>query len=296
MDLVSILIPVHNTGIYLRDCLNSVLNQTYTNLEIIVVDDGSTDPVTLEILKEFEQKDHRIKVIYSPTNHGVAYVRALGMEHVTAPYFSLLDSDDRFKPDFVERMHQAIVDNGTDAAVCNITNFVLDQNIPYVAASNWLIKDQGVVKNADFKKHDTFMYMPIRVYALMVKTESYKNANMSFDTGLIGTEDFVWCQELFLKLESFYYLDYVGLERLLRDGSIVHSRNDLFYLNILKAFARRKELLKQYDLLEQHKPHLIKIALPHVLEALKSVKDPQIKAQISKLSTEILEGMTGKEF
>lgn len=93
---VSVVIPVYNTGIILQETINSVLNQTFTDFELIIVDDGSTDPVTLDILKK--QRDGRIRIIHQ-TNGGVAAARNRGIAGARGKYTAFLDHDDLFLPE-----------------------------------------------------------------------------------------------------------------------------------------------------------------------------------------------------
>ena len=89
---ISVIIPVYNVEKYLRECLDSIVNQTFKDIEIICVDDGSTDK-SLEILREYEQKDKRIIVISQP-NKGVSTARNIGMQQATGKYMMFVDSDD----------------------------------------------------------------------------------------------------------------------------------------------------------------------------------------------------------
>ena len=91
-ELISVIIPVYNVESYLCSCLKCILNQTYKNIEIILVDDGSTDKTNI-ILKEYQNKDKRIKVLFQ--NHkGPASARNYGLENSTGEYISFIDSDD----------------------------------------------------------------------------------------------------------------------------------------------------------------------------------------------------------
>ena len=96
-DLISIIIPVYNVEKYLEECIESVINQTYRNLEIILVDDGSTDKC-LETCKEYEKRDNRIKVIHQE-NAGVSVARNVGIDFSTGQYIGFVDSDDFIEKD-----------------------------------------------------------------------------------------------------------------------------------------------------------------------------------------------------
>lgn len=99
--LVSIVTPVFNTELYLEDCLNSVLAQTYQNWEMILVDDCSTD-TSVEIAARFSEKDSRFKLLKNQVNQGSGITRNLGIDFAKGTYLCFLDSDDRWKPNKLE--------------------------------------------------------------------------------------------------------------------------------------------------------------------------------------------------
>lgn len=114
---VSVIVPIYNTAKYLPACLDSIINQTHQNLEIILVDDGSTDS-SPEIIKKYASKDRRIKVI-TQTNQGQSTARNSGLKNSTGEYISFVDSDDEIKPTFIEKLLSA--HNGhTTLSVCGI--------------------------------------------------------------------------------------------------------------------------------------------------------------------------------
>ncbi len=110
--LVSIIIPIYNTEKYIYECLNSLINQSYSHIEIIVVDDGSTDN-SLCLLKELSDKDNRLKVFSQP-NQGVSAARNLALSKATGTYVMFVDADDWIDPHTIEKCLQAI----GDADVC----------------------------------------------------------------------------------------------------------------------------------------------------------------------------------
>ncbi len=122
---VSVIIPVHNTEKYLKQCLDSIINQTLKEIEIICIDDGSTDS-SLSILREYAQKDPRIGVLQQKNLHaGVA--RNAGITVARGKYLSVLDADDFFEARMLEVMcHQAEKD-GSDVVMC--TNSVYDDSL-----------------------------------------------------------------------------------------------------------------------------------------------------------------------
>ena len=111
--LISVIIPVYNPGKYLQPCLDSVVNQTYQNLEIILIDDGSTDG-SAAVCDAYAAKDARIKCIHQE-NAGVSAARNRGLEHATGDYYSFPDSDDYLEPESYEYLLRLIGQHQCDA-------------------------------------------------------------------------------------------------------------------------------------------------------------------------------------
>lgn len=119
--LISVLVPVYNTHKYLDDCLTSIKNQTYSNLEIICIDDGSTDG-SLEILKKFAVEDSRFK-IFTQENHGLGYTRNVLIPKVKGEYFAFVDSDDTILEDYIEKLYNAAKETNADIVRCDYWEF-----------------------------------------------------------------------------------------------------------------------------------------------------------------------------
>ena len=115
-EKISIIIPVYNTEKYLRKCLNSIINQTYFNIEILIIDDGSKDGSSV-IYNEFKNKDDRIKVICKE-NGGLSDARNVGIAHATGVYICFVDSDDYVEEKYIEAMYYQIKKNSADICCC----------------------------------------------------------------------------------------------------------------------------------------------------------------------------------
>ncbi|MGT2911808.1 SP_1767 family glycosyltransferase [Streptococcus cameli] len=120
-EIISIIIPVYNVKQYLKRCLDSILKQTYSNLEIILVNDGSTDGSAI-ICNEYAAKDKRIRVIHQ-SNSGVSQARNNAIKQATGRYITFIDSDDFIEEHYLEALHTSLVKNKTDIAVCNFASF-----------------------------------------------------------------------------------------------------------------------------------------------------------------------------
>lgn len=115
--LISVIVPCFQTGKYVARCLNSICTQTYTNLEIIVIDDGSTDD-TARIIKDMADKDERIKYIYQQ-NNGVSAARNNGLRNATGEYITFVDSDDSIKPEMYEKLLNTLLAYNADIVHCS---------------------------------------------------------------------------------------------------------------------------------------------------------------------------------
>ena len=126
-DLISVIIPVYKVEKYLCRCVDSVLEQTYTNMEIILVDDGSPDncPVMCD---EYARQDSRVKVIHQE-NAGLSGARNAGIDMAQGQWLAFVDSDDYLAADFLERLYQACVDTGSSLSVCR-WEYVCGETIP----------------------------------------------------------------------------------------------------------------------------------------------------------------------
>lgn len=139
--LISVIIPVYGVEKYIHQCLDSIITQSYKNLEIIVINDGTRDR-SAEIAKEYAQKDSRIR-IYDYENGGLSVARNRGLDLAKGDYISFVDSDDWLHPDFYMKLAGALETNDADIAKCSIieTDTVTERVIGF---------QKSIAKKADF--------------------------------------------------------------------------------------------------------------------------------------------------
>lgn len=123
-DLISVIVPVYNCEKYINKCVDSITNQSYHNIEIILIDDGSTDN-SYNICKIISDFDRRIKLFHT-RNFGVSHARNLGIEKSTGEYLLFIDSDDFIKYNMIEKMYNNIKKYDADIAICNVA--IVDEN------------------------------------------------------------------------------------------------------------------------------------------------------------------------
>ena len=126
-DLISVIVPIYNVEKYLKKCIDSILKQTYTNLEIILVDDGSPDNCG-KICDEYAKKDKRIKVLHKK-NGGLSDARNKGIEIAKGRYIYLIDSDDIITKDSIEILYKNIIETKKDISIGRISTFTEENNM-----------------------------------------------------------------------------------------------------------------------------------------------------------------------
>ena len=117
MAQISVIVPVYNTEKYLHRCIDSILAQTYTDFELLLINDGSTDE-SGEICDEYAKKDSRIVVIHK-VNEGVSIARNTGIKRSSSKYITFIDSDDYIANDMIEQLYIALHNTESDISVCN---------------------------------------------------------------------------------------------------------------------------------------------------------------------------------
>lgn len=211
--LISIIVPVYNTEKYLPKCLDSLINQSYKNIEIICINDGSPDN-SKQILQQFALKDQRI-IIVDKKNGGLSDARNKGLEYVNGDYLMYVDSDD-----WIDR-------NTCKEAISKILEFNVDIVMwDYIREySNRSLKKNIFTKNIYFDKADTYFLLYRRLFGLygeelaqlenadaivtvwgkLYKTSLIKTVKF-INTNLVGTEDAIFNIEVFNKVNSVYYI------------------------------------------------------------------------------------------
>lgn len=181
---VSVIIPVYNVEAYLRECLDSVINQTLKEIEIICVDDGSTDS-SLEILKEYAKKDNRISVLTQENLHaGVA--RNAGLAVAKGEYLSFLDSDDFFELDMLKETYNKVKSDSTD--VCIFSAIMLDYKENEKKEMPWLCKSKKEIINMKDIKDKIFDITSPNCWNKIFKKDIINCYNLRFQS-LINAND-----------------------------------------------------------------------------------------------------------
>lgn len=209
--LVSILIPVYNVEAFLPQCLDSVIGQTYQNLQIVLIDDGSTDK-SWQIMQEYIQKDNRME-IYHQDNAGVATTRNHLLDKIKGEYFLFIDSDDWIESDMVEFLISKQEESNADLVMCE--NVINDALVSGNFTQKILLRHQAIER---FLYHIEFRGS---LWNKLIKTNLLSNCK--FQSGISLGEDALFCWHILQYVTTVLMTDRQLYHYRMNNESICHS-------------------------------------------------------------------------
>lgn len=243
-ELISVIIPVYNVEKYLKRCVESVINQTYTNIEIILVNDGSKDD-SGKMCDEYKQKDNRIKVIHKE-NGGLSSARNCGIEIMSGSYVTFIDSDDYVCTNYVEQLHDMIVDNNCDLSMISY-GMIFDEEY---SINEGKIIDETIVLN---RKSTIIEMMKLRSISQMAWGKLYKSnlfKEIRYPVGKLY-EDLAVIYDILLLTDKIAYNPSKLYKYYIREGSIMQSEFDP------SKYYEIELIDKKMDMIERIYPDLL---------------------------------------
>lgn len=228
-NLVSIVVPVYKVEKYLNKCIESILNQTYKYIEIILVDDGSPDSCP-EICDYYDKKDKRIKVIHQE-NHGLAAARNVGMTYAKGKYITFIDSDDYVGIHYVESLYNAIVFSDADMSICDYIKVEDDcgkeaKNATYIVLDN--------VECLKDIYQPTWHGMEFVAWGKLYNIQLFKKNNICYPEGKIHEDAFVTYKLIYNAKKIVFTKEILYFYRQ-RENSIMTSHFSLKRLDKIEA-------------------------------------------------------------
>ena len=284
--LVSIIVPIFNAERYLDKCVRSILRQTYKNIELILVDDGSKDNSS-NICKKYTALDERILFIQGE-NHGVSFSRNIGIENVSGEYVAFIDADDTINKKYIEKLLYNIKD--ADLSVCgyyevNSENDIINSNLSGERADE--LKSSKEFLRDIFRL--TYGYQGY-VWNKLFKTQIIKDNGIKFDTKIYYNEDRLFVFEYLLKCQKVYYSDEPLYYYFMNNtGTMAARRNNVFdkkMISELEAFDRMLQLLKNKN--SYIADEILINAMDSTLVLLKLSNEEKLKQYKYKYLVEIL--------
>jgi len=230
---VSIVMPNYNGALYLREAIESVLNQTFTNFEFIIVDDASTDN-SRDIIADYSARDNRIKVVFNAVNQYVNRTANIGLEAASGKYYARIDSDDICLPNRIEMQYE-FMENNPDVLICGSYCHIIDKNGNIISNKKFPIEDYEI-------KRALWRRTPIQHSCLFARREIIIN-NGKYNATDTPSEDL----EMLIRLGSKYKFanipEYLVKYRVHGNNIIMRQQRAV----IRKTVQLRKEGIKKYN-------------------------------------------------
>lgn len=251
MPKVSIVVPVYNKAKYLEQFLESLIEQTLDDIEIILVDDGSKDS-SLDISREYQKRDKRIKII-AQKNQGVSVARNVGIENATGDYVAFADPDDRVSPDMLQKMYEKCIETDSPVAISNYYQETKKAVIKRELKTSKDVLNKEAIYNDILSKmigpltidEETIM---ASVWRLLIKRDVILENNITFPKGIHRMQDLAFSIELFINVDKVCVV---------RDGLYYYKVHDdsatsVYDVNtfdqLIRVLPIIEDLLKKYNI------------------------------------------------
>ena len=265
MEKVSIVVPVYNVEKYIEKCLDSIINQSFSNIEIILVDDGSTDN-SGKICDIYEKKDTRIKVIHKK-NGGLSDARNYGIEVATGEFISFIDSDDYIEENMIERLYESCKKDESDISCC----------------AKILEYDNGKKEKRNNKEN--FCITNIEALGKMFIFDDIDNSacdklfskklftDIKFPVGNYY-EDIATIYKVFMKAKKISHIIDVCYHYIMRENSISNKKFDIRQIDMIK-FSKKSsvEVSKKYPDIKQQANSFYYLNLINIIIKIKNADD-----------------------
>ena len=256
-ELISIIVPIYNVEKYLEKCINSIINQTYKNLEIILVNDGSKDS-SKDICEKFLKIDNRIIVVHKE-NEGLSEARNVGINIAKGKYIGFIDSDDYIEADMFERLYNNIKKNNADISICNI----VEENEQGKIIKTYIRENDNVIElNKIEALKKLIMDQEVTNHACnkLYKKDLFCNIKYPFSRKM---EDMATTYKLFDLANKIVVDSSIGYHYIQRSDSIMGNIN--------------KELIEHYELAVKEKDEYLYDKYPELRESIEIEEINSIK-------------------
>lgn len=264
MSEISIIVPVYNVEQYLKKCLDSILAQTFTDFELLLIDDGSTDSSGI-ICDEYEKKDARIKV-YHKVNGGLSSARNFGIEKADTPYLGFIDGDDYIDTDMYEILYKNIKTENADISMCALFDIYNGKPLKINKQTQYIVADAPEAIR---------IVMEAKINSVNAVNKLYKRElfhTVRYPEGKIAEDAFVIIELLMLTNKNvitteqkYYYIH--------RKNSITTSKFKIKDCEVIEAYN------KNYGLIKKNYPQLLDVAQMRLCWAHFYVLDKMMTAE-----------------
>lgn len=279
MCKVSIIIPVYNTEKYLADCLDSVLNQTLKELEILLINDGSTDS-SLKIMEQYRDNYPDQIRLYSKENGGQATARNMAIPLCRGEYIGFVDSDDYIEPEMYEKMYAKAKETDADYVECDYVNVKINE-----AGEQERIADYGSRVREYTSKKDMFIDPMLAPWNKIYRRTLLQESKVIFPEGLIY-EDTAFCLKAISFIETYAFVPEKFVVHFYRGESTMNVNKSKRVANIFEVlkdvirFYQEKGLYETYR--EELEYMIVKILLCSSLLRISMIPDKSLRKQFCR--------------
>ncbi len=241
-EKISIIIPVYNVENYIRKCIDSVINQTYKNLEIILIDDGTPDN-SGKICDEYAEKDSRIIVLHNE-NMGLSGARNCGLDIATGKYVSFIDSDDYVDTCYIEKLYNALKSENADMAICKF-KYIFEKDYKNINIKS-ILPYKTKVFNSEQALNNMYSYSKraisfVTAWGGVAKIELFDGVR--YPIGKI-IEDEYTTYKLYMKCNKISYYNEPLYYYVQRTGSILNSPFTIEKVSMVDVFDEKLNMLR----------------------------------------------------
>lgn len=270
MAKASIIIPIYNVEKYVCKCIESVINQTEKDIEILLVDDGSTDS-SGKICDEYAELDQRVRVIHKE-NGGLSSARNCGTEHATSEYIQFLDGDDFLRADAVEVLYSTM-----QQYPCDFVQFMY-QEVNENEEPVKKVQSEKIYQAHTSKELFENLYRLGGVAASGATKFMRRELALRIPFENIRHEDEMWCTRAFQKDLTVTYIPDELYYYVMREGSIIHSGFNKKKLDLLRIHDLRYQVLHEFKYVELEKKELEKIFMTHIILYIDAKRNSDLQA------------------
>ena len=244
---VSVVVPIYNAGKKLKKCINSILNQTFVNFELILVNDGSIDN-SINICNKYKKKDSRVIVI-DKENEGSIATRSRGASHATGNYIMFVDADDYIDPTMIEKMYKDATKEDIDIIVCNTYKVLGDRAIIKQPNNSCYFKEDKIYEGESIKYELAEAYLhghpfPASIHSKLYKKDLILSSGKYLEKIKFLGDDLYYNLEMFLKAKKvkvissplYYY----------RTGGFTSKYMPYHFFDIVNGYEIQKEVIEEH--------------------------------------------------
>lgn len=290
MVKVSVILPVYNEEAYLRQCLDSICNQTLKEIEIICIDDGSTDR-SFSILQDYEKSDSRIKVL-TQKNQYAGVARNHGMAYATGDYLLFLDSDDFFEPDMLKNMYLRAEADNLDITICHyhLYNDICQEKkaVNFLRKDSYYPKDKTVFSGKDMKCAGIFQATVGWAWDKLFRTDFVKACGYQFPD-FRSSEDGFFVYMLMARAERIGVVSESLVSHRIYNFNSLSNTKDQNWENGFKMLKLIYEELQKQKLYPVYEQSFVSIAIEFQIDYLKSMQEKEAFYHCYQYIREVME-------